>query len=131
IWRQTAHCVSAVLVLVIWSNVLMYVKGANIPTIQFVFLTVVFSFYLHGVRWGLIYSISATLPVVLHTVFSEKTFYVFTNAPQAINKPAYVFVIVYNFLLILFLHYHFFRAFIHNIRELVRAGNEQKILNDR
>src|SRR5690606_22898651 len=77
IWRQTAHCVSAVLVLVIWSNVLIYVKGANIPTIQFVFLTVVFSFYLHGVRWGLIYSISATLPVVLHTVFSEKTFYVF------------------------------------------------------
>lgn len=108
IWRQAAHCVSAVLVLVIWSNVLIYVKGANVPTIQFVFLTVVFSFYLHGVRWGVFYSIAATLPVILHTIFSDKTFYVFTNGPQAINKPTYIFVIVYNFLLILFYTIIFF-----------------------
>lgn len=131
IWRPASHCISVVLVLVIWSNVLIYVRGANIATIQFVFLTVVYSFYLHGIRWGLFYSITATLPVILHTVFSDKTFYVFTNSPQAVNKPIYVFVIIYNFLLILFLHYHFFGTFIKNIKELVKAGKEQKILNDR
>ena len=52
VWKQISQLVSVLVTLVVWSNLLVYVQGVNIPTLQFAFLIIVYSFYVHGLRWG-------------------------------------------------------------------------------
>ena len=75
IWRPISHIVCALLTLSVWSNLLMFVQGVNIPTLQFVFLIVVFSFYVQGVRWGAFYSCLNVVPLILYTVFDGKGYF--------------------------------------------------------
>ncbi|WP_207426149.1 ATP-binding protein [Pedobacter sp. SYSU D00535] len=129
VWRKVSHFICIVLSLVVWSNLLVYVKGTNIPTLQFAFLVVVFSFYVLGQKWGLIYSLLNILPIVAYTVLDGKHYF-FSNIPaQPISQPAYVFVVTYNFLLIVFLHYHFFKTFNQNILHVTKAKNDLSSMN--
>ena len=53
-----------------------------------------------------------------------------TVPPQAISQPAYIYVITYNFVIIIFLHYHFFRTFNRNIVEITSAKDKLRSMND-
>ncbi|WP_423146217.1 ATP-binding protein [Rubrolithibacter danxiaensis] len=131
IWRQVSHTLMALLTVLIWSNIFIYVQGTNIPTLQFVFIIIVYTFYVHGLRWGVFYALANILPIFIYTLLGGKDYFSFNIQPQVINKPAYILVLCYNFSLIIFLHYHFFKAFIKNISKLTRAGEELKELNSR
>ncbi|MGV3507986.1 MAG: ATP-binding protein [Sphingobacteriaceae bacterium] len=129
IWRKISHVVSCVITLVVWSNLLFFVQGINIPTLQFVFLIVVYSFYVHGLRWGIFYSFINIVPIIAYTVMDGRTFFSIAVPPQAISQPAFVFVITYNFLIIIFLHFHFFKAFNRNTIQITKTKDNLKSMN--
>ncbi|WP_256012797.1 ATP-binding protein [Desertivirga xinjiangensis] len=131
VWRGVSHTAIALLTLLIWSNLVFYVQGINLPTIQFIFIIIVYSFYAHGLKWGVFYGTVNILPVIIYTVFDGQQYFSLNVSPQKINLPAYLFVVTYNFGLIIYLHYHFFKAFNLNIVKLTEAGLNLKLLNQR
>lgn len=129
IWRKLSHIVCCLLTLVVWSNLLLYVQGVNIPTLQFLFLIVVYSFYVHGLKWGLFYSLLNIVPVILYTILEGKTYFGVAVPIQVISKPAYIFVVTYNFALLVFLHYHLFKTFNRNTEQITKSKNNLRSMN--
>ena len=107
IWRGVSHFVCLFITVIIWSNLLVFVQGVNIPTLQFVFLIMVYSFYVHGLRWGFLYSLINVAAVVAYTTMDGRNYFAIQVPPQAVSKPAFLFVITYNFLILVFLHFIF------------------------
>jgi len=130
IWRGLSHFACWLLTLVVWSNLLFFVQGVNISTLQFVFLIAVFSFYVQGVKWGIFYSVLNLVPIIAYTVIDGRNYFSISIPPQVVSQPAFVYVITYNFFIIIFLHYHFFKTFNRNTIEITNARNHLKSMNE-
>lgn len=89
VWRQASHLVCMLITVMIWSNLLIYVQGINLPTVHFTFLIIVYSFYVHGLKGGTLYSILNVLPIVLYTAFDGKNYFSLSLSPQAISPQAF------------------------------------------
>lgn len=110
-WKKVGHYFLFCLTCFIWSNLMLLKNGVNIVTVQYVMMIVTGGYYILGSRWGLVYSFLNTMPVVL--LFSLQQYYMvqLPYSTQNVNTYAYNFSIVFNFLLLIFIHYYFFRAF--------------------
>lgn len=110
-WKVVGHYFIFCLSCFIWSNLLILKNGLNIVTVQYVVMIVSGGYYILGLRWGLVYSLINTLPIVF--LFSLEQFYGISvsQTDQVVNIYAYNFSIVMNFLLLIFVHFYFFRAF--------------------
>ncbi|KEQ30323.1 hypothetical protein N180_10245 [Pedobacter antarcticus 4BY] len=130
-WKIVSHIVLGLITLAIWSNLTIYVQGVNIETLQFIWLACVLGFYMHGLKWGWFYAVINILPVLLYTATDYKTYFYLTSGPHKVSQLTYLFVITYNFFLILFLHHYFFQAFNQNFITLTETKNELKELNEK
>lgn len=134
-WKVMSHVTIILVTLAVWSNVLIYVQGANMATLQYIWLATVLSFYMHGVKWGWFYSAINILPVLLYIFISYSDYRYLINDLQSIYdaKPVsqviYLFILIYNFLIIIFLHHYFFKTFNLNIVNLTHTKNELNDLN--
>lgn len=110
-WRRVGHYFIFCLTCFILSNLFLLRNGINIVTVQYVMMIVTGGYYILGGGWGLFYSLLNTLPLVL--LFTLQQFYnvELPFANQSINIYSYNFSIIVNFLLLIFIHYFFFRAF--------------------
>lgn len=128
-WRIVAHCAIIALTLATWSNITIYVKDINIATMQYIWLSCVFSFYFFGNKLGLFYSSLNVLPAIAFYIpgFKERIF--IGNTTFEVTEPLYFYVISYNFLLILFLQSYFFKSFVTSICDLKSAKKELHSLN--
>ncbi len=110
----------------IWSNILFYVHKANIPVLQFAFMTILGSFYLLGSRTAFIYSALAVLPIAIASFIEG--FYIVSD-PEQLASPGYEILNVLNFITIIISHYFFHRAFTENIaeKEALNAELQQSI----
>lgn len=130
-WRIVSHVVLGLITLAVWSNLIIYVQGVNIETLQFIWLACVLGFYMHGLKWGWFYAAINILPVLLYTATDYKTYFYLTSGPHEVSQLTYLFVITYNFFLIIFLHHYFFQAFNQNFITLTETKNELKELNEK
>lgn len=130
-WKIVSHVVLGLITLAVWSNLIIYVQGVNIETLQFIWLACVLGFYMHGLRWGWFYAAINILPVLLYTATDYKTYFYLTSGPHEVSQLTYLFVITYNFFLIIFLHHYFFQAFNQNFITLTETKNELKELNEK
>src|SRR5690606_21409238 len=55
-WKLVSHFTIFVVTFAVWSNVLFYIQGINVATLQYVWLAIALSFYMHGLKWGWFYS---------------------------------------------------------------------------
>lgn len=110
-WRRVGHYFIFCLTCFILSNLFLLKNGINIVTVQYVMMIVTGGYYILGGGWGLFYSLLNTLPLVL--LFTLQQFYnvELPFANQSVNIYSYNFSIIVNFLLLIFIHYFFFRAF--------------------
>lgn len=136
-WKLISHFVVFTVTLCVWSNVLIYVQGINVATLQYVWLAIALSFYMHGLKWGWFYSIVNLFPVLVFTYieYSEYSYIIgslhsFYDA-RPVNQSVYLFVLSYDFLVIIFLHHYFFRTFNRNIVNLTQTKNELNDLNEK
>ncbi|WPV01156.1 ATP-binding protein [Mucilaginibacter sp. cycad4] len=110
-WTRAGHVFLACFTILIWSGALLSRQGVTLVTIQYTLLIITGGYYILGARWGLIYSLANLIPVIA-LVITEHLFNYRFPSQQLTTKPyAFVFVLVFNFILLVFIHYNFFRAF--------------------
>ncbi|MBW4888992.1 response regulator [Mucilaginibacter sp. HMF5004] len=110
-WTLAGHLFLACFTILIWSGALLSRQGVTLVTVQYTLLIITGGYYILGARWGLIYSLANLFPVIV-LVITEYLFDYHFPTQQITTKPyAFVFVLVFNFVLLVFIHYHFFRAF--------------------
>ena len=130
-WKFVSHFVLIICTLVVWTNILIYVQNINTSTLQYIWLVCLLSFYMHGLKWGWFYSLINIIPVLLYTVIEDKSYFLIGTTPKQVNHFSYVFVISYNYSLIIFLQYYFFRTFNRNFISLTTTKNELKESNNK
>lgn len=129
-WKIVSHIVLWSFTLVVWSNLSIYVQNINIATLQYIWVGCALSFYMHGLKWGWFYSAINIVPVVIFTAINNKSYFLIGTGPHEISQLSYLFVVSYNFILIIFLQYYFFKAFNRNFVSLTLAKNELNNLNN-
>ncbi|MDF3078124.1 MAG: response regulator [Sphingobacteriaceae bacterium] len=120
VWRETAHIILLVITFLILSNI-YFKHTVTMITVQYAVLIVMYSFFGLGIRWGFIYSLFNIACVVLFVAFDAGKF-VPSEVQEVTGRTAFIVILITNFSLILFGHYHFFKAFQDNIIQLKKAA---------
>jgi signal transduction histidine kinase len=102
--------------LIIWTNAFLFAQTINVLTLQFIFMLILGSFCLLGARFGVLYAIASTMPVILH-LLSGQHIRIPGIAPNELASPGYEIIVVLNFVTIVTAHYLFLQAFISTIKE--------------
>ncbi|EHQ27854.1 ATP-binding protein [Mucilaginibacter paludis] len=110
-WRITGHLFLVCITLLIWSNALIFRQGVTLITVQYTILVITGGYYILDAKWGLIYSLASIIPVIVLIILQYFLDYRFPTQTINSNQYAFVFVLVFNFILLVFIHYHFFKAF--------------------
>ncbi|RZK81106.1 MAG: response regulator [Pedobacter sp.] len=129
-WKIISHVMCWLLTLVVWSNLILFVRGINVATLQYVWFACALGFFMLGLKWGWFYSIINTLPLIIYTGM-DGNFYFLGSGPQQLERFTYIFVISYDFAIIIFLHYFFFQAYQKNFVRLTDAKNELNDVNNK
>jgi signal transduction histidine kinase/CheY-like chemotaxis protein len=129
-WKLVAHLTCIIVAVLIWSNIFINVQGIKIISLQWMLLLIVMSYYLLGTKWGIFYStISLLFMLFYFALFGPGAM---TNVTSSdINSFAFIVVFAFNFLLIIYLQYHFFNAFNQTIKRLELKQVEEKLLNEK
>ncbi|HVW97820.1 MAG TPA: response regulator [Mucilaginibacter sp.] len=130
-WRQVSHALLVIGTLVNLSNVFIIIQKVDIITIQVIMLTVLFSYYMLGQRWGLIYSLINIIPVLVFYLIDYNLSYFISLRPESVDQSTVIISMFSNFIIIIYIHSHFYSAFVKSIRELKQTGEEQAILNSK
>ena len=130
-WHPVSHGVLIVTTLFNLVNVYITLQDVNMVTVQIIILIIVFSFYMMGQSWGIFYSLANLLPVLAFLVLQYETNYLINFKPENIGQSTIIISLFANFILIIFIHSHFYNAFITNIRQFQESSEEQKQLNEK
>ena len=114
--QKVAHIIVWLGLFIIWSNVYLFAQTINILTLQFIFMLILGSFYLLGTRYGVIYSVLSSLPVILYLIFTQEMRIPGLSAGE-LASPGMEIIVVLNFITIVICHYLFQQAFKSNIDE--------------
>lgn len=128
-WKIVSHVILCLLTLAVWTNLSIYVQDINIETLQFIWLGCVLSFYMLGLKWGWFYAAINIVPILVYTAIDNKNYFYIGTGPHEVSQLTYLFVISYNFFLIIFLQYYFFKAYNRNFIKLTHTKNELNELN--
>lgn len=128
-WRPVSHTILILITLGVWSNLSIYVRNVNLETLQYIWFACVLSFYIHGSKFGWIYSALNILPVVAFTIADNKDYFYIGSTSHEVTHSIYIFVTAYNFLLIIFLQSYFFRSFTNNIKRLQEVKADLGMMN--
>ncbi|OKS86412.1 response regulator [Mucilaginibacter polytrichastri] len=109
-WQIAGHFFLVCLTLLIWSNVILFLPAVNMVTVQFTVLVLAGSYYILGAKWGIIYSLSNMLPLMVNVIIANYGNYSIPMQHMVANNYAYVLTACFNFILLLHIHYSFFKA---------------------
>jgi two-component system, sensor histidine kinase len=124
--RLFAHIMLMAGLAIIWSNIFIYTHNLNLPTLQFVFMMVLASFYTLGWKEGIAYSVAGVLPVLFLLLFEERNVFL-SSSPGELPSPVFEIIIILNFITIIIAHYFFYNAFDQNIREKERLNSQLQL----
>ncbi|MES2269150.1 MAG: ATP-binding protein [Bacteroidota bacterium] len=128
-WRFISHALLILALVVNLLDVFIIIQSVDIISIQVIILSVLFSFYMLGQRWGLFYSLANLVPVLAFMVFEYSNSYFIALKPEKVDQSTIIISILANFIMIIYIHSHFYNAFINNIRKLNATSEEQGRLN--
>ncbi len=129
--KPAAHIAILLFTMLVWSNIFLIIHAINIVTVQYILLTITFSFYLLNGRAGVIYSILVMIPVVVHFVLRGTDNLQVSVSSQQASNLVFVVVLMYNFFMLIFVNYHFLRAFHFAIKLLKESQKDEKLLNEK
>jgi len=128
-WDITSHALLILATIVNLVDVFITIQSVDIIAVQVIILCVLFSFYMLGQGWGLFYSLANLIPVVAFMVFEFNNSYLLSFKPEKVDQGTIIITILANFIMIIFIHSHFYKAFVDNIRKLKETGEQQSRLN--
>ena len=130
-YKPAAHIAILLFTMLVWSNIFLIIHAINIVTIQYILLTITFSFYLLNGRAGMVYSVLVMAPVVLHFILSGTDNIQVSVSSQQVSDPVFVIVLMFNFCMLIFINYHFLRAFHFAINLMKESQKDEKLLNEK
>src|SRR3569833_7978 len=130
-WRRVSHALLIIATLINLSNVFVIIQKVDIIAIQVILLSVLFSYYMLGQRWGLFYSLLNIIPVLAFYVITYNQAYFIALRPEELDQSTVIISMFANFIIIVYIHSHFYSAFIKNIKELKQTSEDQAILNSK
>ena len=128
-WSVISHVLLTIATIINLLNVFIIIQSVDVVSIQVIILAVLFSFYMLGQRWGLFYSLANLIPVLAFMVFEYNNSYFIDLKPEKVDESTVIIGILANFIMIIYIHSHFYNAFVNNIRQLNDTGLEQMRLN--
>ncbi|AMR31942.1 hypothetical protein A0256_11160 [Mucilaginibacter sp. PAMC 26640] len=128
-WRNISHILLIIGSIVNLSMVFIVMQDVDIIVIQVIILVIVFSFYMLGLNWGMFYSLLNLLPVLVFLVMVYDHNYYINFKPEKVDQATIIIGVFANFMLIIFIHSHFYTAFLKNIKQLKDTSEEQAALN--
>jgi signal transduction histidine kinase/CheY-like chemotaxis protein len=130
-WRLISHGLLILATLTNLFNVFYTLQNVNIVTIQMVILVIIFSFYMLGQTYGIFYSILNLIPVLIFLVVLYNDAYFIQFKPEQIDQSTIIIAVFANFILLIYIHSHFYTAFYSNIQELKKTSEDQAVLNEK
>jgi signal transduction histidine kinase len=82
-----------------------------------------------GQTWGLVYSLLNTVPILIFLLIEYRGSYVIGIKPDKIDQATIIISLFASFILLIFIHSHFYTSFLKNIKQLKESGEEQAMLN--
>jgi signal transduction histidine kinase/CheY-like chemotaxis protein len=128
-WKQISHLLLIIGSIININTLFIALQKVDIISIQVLLLIVLFSYYMLGQGWGLFYSLLNLIPVMVFLVISNYAGYYISLRPETIDESTTIIGVFTNFILIVYIHSHFYGAFLNNIEELKANGEKQKELN--
>jgi signal transduction histidine kinase/ActR/RegA family two-component response regulator len=128
-WKQISHILLVIGSIVNINTIFIALQKVDIITVQVLLLIVLFSYYMLGQGWGLFYSLLNVIPVMVFLVISYFSGYFIALPPETIDQSTTIIGVFTNFILIVYIHSHFYGAFLSNIEELKATGDKQQQLN--
>jgi signal transduction histidine kinase/CheY-like chemotaxis protein len=128
-WGIISHILLVLATVVNITNVFITLQTVDIITAQILLLIIVFSFYMLGQVSGMFYSLVNLIPVLLFLVLEYDNNYFIDIKPKVLDQSTVIIAICAIFILIIFMHSHFYTAFIKSIRQLRATAEERGKLN--
>jgi signal transduction histidine kinase/ActR/RegA family two-component response regulator len=128
-WRFVAHTLVIVGTVINLADAFIVFQQIDILSIQLVLLIIIFSFYMLGQKWGLLYSMANLLPVLLFMIYAYNNIYIISLKPERIDQSTVIISVIANFCIMVFIHNHFYNAFLKNILQLKKTSEQQSKLN--
>jgi len=128
-WKLVSHGLLILATLVNLGDVYITLQNVNIITIQMVILVIIFSFYMLGQTYGLFYSILNLIPILVFLVIQYDNVYFIELKPEQVDQSTIIIAVFANFILLIYIHSHFYSAFYRNIQALKKTGEDQTDLN--
>lgn len=129
-YKPTAHIIIVLFNILVWSNILFLIQAINIVTVQYIILGITCSFYLLNSRWGIFYSVTILFPVVIYFIIKGIGYSQVTVNAQQVSDPIFVALLMFNFLQIIFINYHFLSGFYLALSQLKIAKKDEEDLNE-
>jgi signal transduction histidine kinase/CheY-like chemotaxis protein len=128
-WGIISHILLVLGTMVNLTNVFITLQSVNIVTAQITLLIIVFSFYMLGQTCGLFYSLVNLIPILIFLVLEYDNTYFIGVKPKVVDGSTMIIAIFANFIFIIFIQNHFYRAFIKSIKQLKATAEERGNLN--
>jgi signal transduction histidine kinase/CheY-like chemotaxis protein len=109
-WRHAAHLYLTSVTLLIWTNVILINQSLYVINIQYVMLVIACGYYILGSKAGLRYAVAAIIPVLVDILYNDFLDIHILSRRVNVNYAVYGITILVNFLLILYIHYLFFKS---------------------
>ncbi|MDB5031402.1 ATP-binding protein [Mucilaginibacter sp.] len=128
-WTVISHVILIVGTLANLANIFIAIQNVNVVTVEAIIMILLFSFYMLGQKFGLIYSLVNIIPVVALFILQYNNDYVIDLKPEKVDESTTIIGVFASFILIIFIHSHFYSAFIRTIKELKETSDKQSGLN--
>jgi signal transduction histidine kinase/ActR/RegA family two-component response regulator len=128
-WKQISHALLVIGTLINLNNAFIALQKIDVISIQVMLLIILFSFYMLGQTWGLIYSLINIIPLMAVLLINYYGIFYTTIQPERVDQGTLIISMFANFILIMYIHSHFYGAFYNNIQELNENVEKQNELN--
>jgi signal transduction histidine kinase/CheY-like chemotaxis protein len=128
-WAIISHILLVLATMINLCDVFFLLQTVDIITAQIILLIIIFSFYMLGQESGMFYSLMNLIPVLLFLILEYNNNYVIGLKPLVFDQSTVIIAVCANFILIIFMHSHFYTAFIKSMKQLKATAEERGALN--
>jgi signal transduction histidine kinase/CheY-like chemotaxis protein len=129
-WKLVSHTLLFLGTGINLADAFVIFQKVDIISIQMVLMIIIFSFYMLGQNWGLLYSLANLLPVVLFMVYTYSNMYIINIRPEHLDQSTIIISVLANFIIMVYIHNHFYNAFLKNILKLKKTSEDRGKLNE-
>jgi len=131
-WKAISHSLLILGTLINLVDIFIAFQNVNIVAIQTTILLVIFSFYMLGQGFGIFYSLLNLIPLFIFLLIQYNSgYYVELIKPETVDQSTIIISVFANFVLLIYIHSHFYNAFYKNILDLERTRDNQADLNSK